>query len=330
MTNWFRALTGFEERSPVQVRENLILEGTVLTSKVNGAQYDCGTLEIRSLKELRMGNNGSTLPANTVTEVVADVQHLHLQAENESALFQVASQFNLLEMPRPEVTPESGVSGYQYDRTQGPACAIACGAGTIFRNYFAEVDGQTGQTSDRQINCLADIGDYLNNSVHRYWNMKNGYVLMDQDGLKRLTSILTELDPEAYDHLKSLLQVGIQRETQVTIADRMQKVTQVYCSALPVAYCDPSPEQWEPFARMILEAAYESTLLQAIENRDRTGQDKVFLTLLGGGAFGNKPAWITDAIVQALQKFRYSDLEIHLVSYGASDPNVRRILEQLE
>jgi len=29
-----------------------------------------------------------------------------------------------------------GVTRYQHDHTQGPACAIACGAATIYRNYF--------------------------------------------------------------------------------------------------------------------------------------------------------------------------------------------------
>lgn len=30
---------------------------------------------------------------------------------------------------------------YEFDRTQGPACAIACGAGTIFRNWLVPLDG---------------------------------------------------------------------------------------------------------------------------------------------------------------------------------------------
>jgi len=38
-----------------------------------------------------------------------DVQSLHAAASNAGALFQVASQFNLLEMMSPEVTPEQGV-----------------------------------------------------------------------------------------------------------------------------------------------------------------------------------------------------------------------------
>ena len=50
--------------------------------------------------------------------------------EYEGALFQVASQFNALEMISPTVTPEEGATRYEHDRTQGPACAMAAGAAT--------------------------------------------------------------------------------------------------------------------------------------------------------------------------------------------------------
>src|SRR5260370_39714810 len=83
---------------------------------------------------------------------------MHQVPENAGALFQVASQFNLLEMVSPAVTPEQGVTRYQHDLTQGPACAIAAGAGTIYRNYFARLDGSEGQTTERQINGLAGLG----------------------------------------------------------------------------------------------------------------------------------------------------------------------------
>lgn len=75
-----------------------------------------------------------------VREVVANVQNLHRDESTAGSLFQVAS-FNLLEMGSPSVTPEAGVGIYENDHTQGPACAIAAGAGTIYRNYFALVKG---------------------------------------------------------------------------------------------------------------------------------------------------------------------------------------------
>ena len=49
----------------------------------------------------------------------------------------------------------------QYDRSQGPACAIACGAATIYRNYFAPLDGRPGQIEMRQFDGLRDVGTAL-------------------------------------------------------------------------------------------------------------------------------------------------------------------------
>ena len=50
---WFTELTGFVEESPDQVRQNLTLEGSTITSKINGRSMQAGILEIPSLLELR-------------------------------------------------------------------------------------------------------------------------------------------------------------------------------------------------------------------------------------------------------------------------------------
>jgi hypothetical protein len=42
---------------------------------------------------------------------------MHADPELEGALFQVASQFNLIEMTGPSVTPEDGVTRYSGDHT---------------------------------------------------------------------------------------------------------------------------------------------------------------------------------------------------------------------
>src|ERR1700752_1557008 len=76
---------------------------------------------------------------------------------------------------------------YQHDRTQGPACAIAAGAATIYRNYFAPVNGSHGQNTERQLAGLADLGRKLaaalNQPINDLWEMKNGYALCTRVGL---------------------------------------------------------------------------------------------------------------------------------------------------
>jgi hypothetical protein len=61
-------------------------------------------------------------------------------------------------MVGPAVTPEHGVTRYKDDPTQGPACAIAAGAATIYRNYFAPVGDGHGQTKERQLDYAAVTG----------------------------------------------------------------------------------------------------------------------------------------------------------------------------
>ena len=329
---WFEDLTGFREVSAEQVRENIRLDGDTLTSLVNGKTFTCGRLEIPSLGELRerVCSCDGTPGRLSLEEVVADVADLHADEQNAGSLFQVASQFNLLEMAGPSVTPEEGIGIYEDDHTQGPVCAIACGAGTIYRNYFAKIDGELGQTADRQIDCLADLGTALGNTEEMLWQMKNGYALASRDGLIDISEQLEASTEKERDRLREQLRIGIQWDTQVTIRDSSHLVTQAYCSALPVAYSQHPSDLWESFARLVLEASYEATVCTAILNVQETGNKRVFLTLLGGGAFGNRTDWIMDSIERALRLYGDRDLEVAIVSYSTSKPTVRRLVKQWE
>jgi hypothetical protein len=74
-------------------------------------------------------------------ELRGDAVQLHACKENHGAVFMVASQFNLLEMVGPDVTPEKGITSYISDKTQGPACALSCPGATVFRNYMVNGTG---------------------------------------------------------------------------------------------------------------------------------------------------------------------------------------------
>lgn len=329
---WFEVLTGFEERSSDQVRKNLTIDGETLISHINGKMMACGRLEIPTLAELR-GTIRSTERGSgvlSVREEVADVQALHVDASNAGSVFQVASQFNLLEMASPNSIPEHGVGIYAYDPTQGPACAIAAGAGTIYRNYFVPEHGQIGQSENNQIDCLADLGRALGNSENRLWEMRNGYALASASGLMEISNRLRASSEKDLDELRKLLRVGIQRDTQVTLKDSSHKVSQVYCSALPVAYSKHSSDLWEGFAQLVLEASYEATICAAILNAQRMGNKHVFLTLLGGGAFGNETRWITDAIQRVLKLYKNWGIEVVIVSYGSSKAYVRQLVAEFQ
>lgn len=327
---WFEKLVGFREETPEQVRKNLTVDGNVLRSRVNRREFKCGELETPLLAELK--ERAEVVADRTgrisVREAVADVQQLHLDPSNTNALFQVASQFNLLEMVCPQYTPEQGVAIYENDGTQGPACAIAAGAGTIYRNYFANVNGQIGQSATNQIDCLADLGIALGNQDSRLWEMKNGYALASESGLDEISNRLRSAGETEFNDLGQLLRVGVHWDTQVTLDHSDHIVSQVYCSALPVAYLPYSSTHWEAFAKLVLNASYEAAFCSAILNQAKTGNNRLFLTLLGGGAFGNNDGWIVGAIRRALQLFADTDLDVVIVSRRSSQYSVRQIVNE--
>lgn len=328
---WFEKLFGFREESIAQVQQHLTVADGKITSRVNGKTYQYGRLEILSLEELKTAGStkGDYQGEIQVEEVVGNVQHLHQSEAQAGAFFQAASQFNLLEMISPQATPELGVGIYENDRTQGPACAIACGAGTVYRNYFVPIKDQIGQSKDLQIDCLSAIAKALNNDELQLWEMQNGYALpTSAESLRRIASEIKALDAAGYEALKGKLKIGIQWNTEVTMATAKHTVTQAYCSALPVAYARFDAELWEPFARLVLEASYEATLYAALQHFERSQNPKVYLTLVGGGAFGNARSWIFDALAGAINLFKNTPLELKIVSYGKSDPAVEIFVEQ--
>ena len=334
--NWFQQLTGLEQESEASVRQHLFACDGVLRSNINGASHAYGHLEVVALGELRRRvadlrlskTSAESLRRIVIKETVADVQDLHRDTQNQNAIFQVASQFNLLEMVGPSVVPEAGVGIYERDFTQGPACAIAAGAATIYRNYFVEHDGKIGQTSNRQIDTLKDLGELLGNKSERLWRMQNGYALASESGLAEIAGQLAGASDCELDSLRDALRIGLQWGVEVTLSGSGNRVTQAFCSALPVAYSRHESSKWEAFARLVLEASYEAVFCSAILNQVKTGSGRVFLTLLGGGAFGNEFEWIISAIERSLKKYQFFDLEIEIVSYKNSRPDVAGLVRR--
>lgn len=327
--DWFERLTGFGETTYEATRSQLRLNGEQLNSTASPNHFGCGVFELVSLGMLRARVAALSRHASPtrVRVVQGDVRRMHREPENARALFQVASQFNMLEMVGPEVTPEQGVTRYAFDRTQGPACAMAAGAATIYRNYLVPVigvDGQTqqGQTQARQLNGLSAMGEALSGllglPVSALWDMRNGYALCHQKGLDAITGYLEAAGPQARHALSGHLHLGLHQDAEVTDGDETPRptVSQIFCSALPVSYSAVPSAHWQAFAQLVLDAAYEATLLAGVLNAQRGASNVVLLTRLGGGAFGNSDHWIDSAIRRALLLVAAQGLEVKLVSYG--------------
>ncbi|MEB3116707.1 hypothetical protein ABZ067_21330 [Proteus mirabilis] len=233
--SWFNDVFGFEESDYAETQARFFQEGPFLhTRSQPSVSYRSGILTMPSLAELRKA------VSNLVTEpygrcrfdiLEADAYDLHRKSEVKGALIQVASQFNLLEMPCEYTTPEKGITDYQFDHTQGPACAMACAAATVFRNYLVPMGSQTGQSTTSQLNTLADMEKAIGIDGIR---MKNGYALMSANTVQAISRYIASLDEQMRDRLRQELRIGLHSDTEVTIpgVPEDQFVSQALCSAL--------------------------------------------------------------------------------------------------
>ena len=80
----------------------------------------------------------------------------------------------------------------------------------------------------------------------------------------------------------------------------------------------------------MLESAYEATCWAALLPERAGPSRQLFLTLLGGGAFGNRAEWILHAIRRALKLVAAAGygLEVAIVSYGGSRPEVAALASE--
>jgi hypothetical protein len=84
-----------------------------------------------------------------------------------------------------------------------------------------------------------------------------------------------------------------------------------------VGYSALPQKDWEPFARLVLEASYEAVMLAAVEQASAGGSTTVLLTRIGGGVFNNGRDWIDGAIERAMDIVADAGLDIVFV---ARDP----------
>ncbi len=298
---WFEKLVGFPENNNLYT--NFSYDNGVLHSHINNKSFQTGILSTPTIKELESEYIDNSLI--NFKSIQSDIKVLIADKNNEFATFQVASQFNLLEMIRPTTIPEDGVSIYQFDNTQGPISSICTGASTIYRNYFIELNGKIGQSKYNQINCLDLVQNYLKDIS---LNMQNGYCFISQEDLIKVDKLILTNKED----IKQLIKVGLLQNAEVTIDNCSHLINQVFCSAFPISYSTVEAKYWREFAKLILETTYELTFLAAINNPK---SNKVYLTLVGGGAFGNSLAWIFEAIKYNLEKYKNTGLEVILVTY---------------
>jgi hypothetical protein len=225
------------------------------------------------------------------SSAVTDIGALQAAAPPRS-LFQVASQYNCLEAPDAYLVP---VRRYFSDPTQGPRASISAFPGTLLRHYAAPgADGSrfVQRSGGPQVNLLHRV------CLDKLARVENGYLL--SSNIQDAGTFATLLQ----DHFEDL-EVGLQEEVQVVLGanwdglvEGRRTIAQVLTSTLAgggYSRIDLSKDHWVRICRQLQRAAYLGTLLAAAG----LGQQRVVLTLIGGGVFGNPVALIWDAILWA-------------------------------
>jgi len=325
---WFEDLFGFSEGPYAETQKRFRLEGETLVALAPEGErrFAAGHFDTPTLASLREATPAPDGGRPTVHhEVIGDVLETHALPENQGALFQVASQLNCLEFADPREVPEDGVTQYAFDPTQGPACSLAAAAATVARNYLVPVEGIPGQTRDRQISNLAGVQAALGEAGSNI-EVRNGYTFSSPEKLTTVGEALEQADREA---LLGALRIGLQRRVEVTFARRFerpespQQVDQAFCSALSCGYASGSLALWRPLAKLVLDGAYEATLRSA-----RIGANpRVWLTFLGGGAFGNAKPWIGAAIGRALRLMEGHTLDVRIAHYRGIDDEMVALID---
>jgi len=335
--DWFEEQFGFVETAEnIQEFFQFDVARKELKSSKIGKSFLVGEFETPSVFELQekiesLSPSSPNLGCLSFENIIGDATELHLAKENAGSVFQVASQFNCLEMTGPKMTPEMGITIYENDRTQGPRCAMACPAATVFRNYFWNGRGQVGGNT-QQINTAKDLDALLGNEKGKYWSIQNGYMMPSTpESMKEIGEKISD-DECLRENIFLGGRVGVQWSTEVATGDHC--VTQVFCSAVPITYSQTGrgtkPRDWRPLAEIILESAYQATLLTGAILAAKQGKRvSVFLTMLGGGAFGNPGPWICAAMKKALLANLDKPLDVKLVNYGRIPSDNFVMLEQI-
>lgn len=310
--------------------DNLIL--TPKAGNFAGKPLCCGAFKTYSIKELREMANAQmqTCPLTTagkgtfsailyynLTSRCFDVEALQAAPANRDAVFQVASNFNALETIHADQDFEQqALIDYIHDHTQGPAASLSALPGLVLRRYLLHYNptlpfNTWGQTVDNQVNFLHAL------PTNVLTMSRAGYAKLAPNGWLRSRPMPTA---ELYEQI----QVGVHTDVQVTagkelgndqqllIADQEQHINQVFTAAFDMANTnhqfrtEPTACSW---AQSIIDAAYEGTILSAIAH----GKKRVFLTMVGGGVFGNKTTWPSKAMMRMHNIIIKSGLEVVLI-----------------
>eukprot|EP01126_Amoeba_proteus_P006595 TRINITY_DN12308_c0_g2_i3.p1 TRINITY_DN12308_c0_g2~~TRINITY_DN12308_c0_g2_i3.p1 ORF type:complete len:490 (-),score=83.98 TRINITY_DN12308_c0_g2_i3:60-1529(-) len=327
---WFEFVTGCDETTFSKTRaehlfvdedENLFIKNCKTGRLTKAGKFSLimmGQMYLDvgiSRKESRKQKKRHYPPIEIITTLdrgsirLVDIGYLQTLPENRNCVFQIASNFNGVEGVCETTTPDSHkfTTKYYLDKTQGPTASVSCSAGAISRVHLAfyspkKKPSEWGQTEDMQLNFMKDL--------ESHFPVKNGYIVytgkepkFPKPNGKKWKKLIANFHV-AY-HAEQQVCLGHRTETiSETQRDPQQTVDQVCCAAINMIQglngknneqCDRKRKKM----KFALQAAYDGTYLGTI----RHGRKKIFLTFVGGGAFGNPHSDIFNQIVKSHKKW---------------------------
>ena len=312
-SSWFYKTFHFHELKPFEKTKKAFQQLVTKDNKINGIDVGKFTTYANSLIWYYTHQYARKVQKATIRfeNIVGSAIDIHGICR-EGDTIQVASQLNCLEMIDPSKTREDGISIYEYDKTQGPACVMCAPTGLAYRNYLLEEIPDTSKEFKKFLNSHS-------NNIAGSWRVENGYFIVDT--------------PEQLIEINDLLKTSqmIRREARSSIASGShtgqgvcidgenlnKRVNHVYCSGLPISYHNPqiiNPELWLGLSEIFLEAIYENTILLACYNESSV----CYLTAVGGGAFGMRPEQIARAIRRACNSIANAgfSIDVKMVHYS--------------
>ena len=324
---FFKETFGFDE-SEDDVYKYITVEetedGTIMKDKANNKTWNSGIFKTVGINDIpkheaRGGGKLHIIKGNGSRSTkywLVDVLPAQSHPENDGATYQAASNFNALEFTSPNQTARDGISSYPYDRTQGPYCALACTPSILYRNYFVQVPG-----SKRPGQLTKEIELLENTPIH----VTHGYAeITDTKSLRNENfdfSDLTKYKVASHSNCEVTLTSGASGLEVFEPEDGKKHIAHhVYAAAFNFSYSVEKNAYTLKIAESLLEAQYRATILCAWDNSvkypGREGSNKLYLTLLGGGVFGNPKSLICKQIEKCQDLIVESGLDVYVVCFN--------------
>lgn len=228
-----------------------------------------------------------------------DTSALQFYSE-ENTLFQVASNFNCIEIPRADYNPFNGrfLTMQMNDSTQGSSAAGGAAFGSILRLTIHK---------EKRINLLDEVPLKVNNGKLKYSeNIKTN----------KFNSDLIKIG------LHSNVEANFLRSDEFEYKENNIKINQIFTST---CICSNNTDNKEnELSSILLEKAYEATYLCGII----TKAPRIVLTLIGGGVFNNSIKLICQIIIKTHLKYSPYLKKDCVVELPIFEPNPIYILNQ--